>query len=166
MNSLIIGLRFLVGFAFIPSGLVKLMGEKFTTLSPSTPIGYFFDALYHSGIYWNFLGFCQLLIALLFFTQRFATVGALLFFAVISNIFFITIGLSFTNTWIITLLMMFAGIILLIWDWYLIKPLFGFEMKEEESKKYKSPSPKLQLIGLIAFIVIIALLYIGKTMTT
>lgn len=53
---IIIHLRYLVGFAFFPSGLVKLMGERFTRISIEEPIGAFFEALYQSGIYWNFLG--------------------------------------------------------------------------------------------------------------
>ncbi|WP_128124742.1 hypothetical protein [Chryseobacterium carnipullorum] len=49
-----IHLRYLVGFAFFPSGLTKLIGNRFTVLSTDTPIGYFFEAMYQTGFYWNF----------------------------------------------------------------------------------------------------------------
>lgn len=159
---LIIGIRFLIGFAFIPSGLVKLIGERFTQLGPETPIGYFFDALYQSGLYWNFLGFCQLLTALLLFTQRFATLGALFFIGIIMNIFTITISLHFTGTWVITMLMLFAGIILIAWDWYKLKSILGLYPTEDEISRYSSPSTKWQITGLVVFIVAVGLLLLRR----
>ncbi len=58
---IIIHLRYLVGFAFIPSGLIKVMGERFTAIQTDNPVGYFFEALYQSGMYWNFLGWVQVI---------------------------------------------------------------------------------------------------------
>ncbi|RZJ37063.1 MAG: DoxX family protein, partial [Chryseobacterium sp.] len=59
LSLMIIGIRFLVGFAFIPSGLKKLLGERFTSIGTDNPIGYYFEAMYRTGFYWEFLGFCQ-----------------------------------------------------------------------------------------------------------
>ena len=101
LNTIVILTRFLIGFAFIPSGLKKVMGVRFTQLSISEPIGFFFEALYRSGIYWNFLGWAQLIAALLLMTQRFATLGAIFFFFIISNIWMITLSLNFSGTWVI-----------------------------------------------------------------
>lgn len=161
---LIIAVRFLVGLGFIPSGMVKLMGYRFTSLSPETPIGYFFEAMYQSGIYWNFLGFCQVLTAFLLFTQRFATLGALFLFGLMLNIFVITVSINFKLTWVITMLMLFASILLLLWDWYRLKPVLGFYPDENEIRKYNSPSLTWQIIGFVAFCGIIAVLVIRKTM--
>lgn len=155
LNLVIIGIRFLVGFAFIPSGLKKLLGERFTTIGTDNPIGYFFEALYRTGDYWIFLGFCQLLTAFLLFTQRFATLGALMFFGIILNICIITISMHFTGTWIITSLMLFAAVVLLIWDWNKLKPIVA--IKISETHNYKEPNFIWQITGLILFIILISL---------
>ncbi len=127
MNQwIIIHLRYLVGFAFIPSGLVKVMGHRFTVIQPDNPVGYFFEALYQSGMYWNFLGWVQVVAGILLITQRYATLGALMFFAILSNIWIITLSMSFNGTWIITSLMMFAVMILLIWDKHKLLPIINY----------------------------------------
>ncbi len=125
MNIVVVFIRLLIGFAFIPSGLTKAIGERFTRLSTDTQIGYFFEAMYQSGGYWYFLGFSQLIASFLLMSQRYATIGAVMYFAILSNIVVITISMNFTGTWIITLLMLFATCSLLAWDWnkiqYLLK---------------------------------------------
>lgn len=113
---IIVHLRYLVGLAFFPSGMTKLIGHRFTSISADNPIGYFFEALYQSGFYWNFLGLAQITAGILLMTQRFALLGTLMFFAIITNIWIITLSLSFKGTWVITSLMMIAVIILMIWD--------------------------------------------------
>lgn len=153
LNLMIIGIRFLVGFAFIPSGLKKLLGERFTAIGTDNPIGYFFEAMYRTGDYWVFLGFCQLLTAFLLFTQRFATLGAMMFFGITLNICVITISMHFTGTWVITSLMLFAGVILLAWDWDKLKPIL--EIRTEIQKQYNSVSIYWQITGLILFIILI-----------
>ncbi|MEO0472254.1 MAG: DoxX family protein, partial [Bacteroidota bacterium] len=82
--------RFLIGGGFIFASLVKVKGERFTTLPTSTSVGYFFEAMYQTGFYWKFLGLSQLIAGILLLTQRFATFGAMIFFAVILNIMIIT----------------------------------------------------------------------------
>lgn len=132
---IIIHLRYLVGFAFIPSGLIKLMGERFTAIPADNPVGYFFEALYQSGFYWNFLGLVQVIAGILLITQRYATPGALMFFAILTNIWIITLSLSFSGTWIITSLMMIAVLILLVWDHHKLLPLIN------RSSGYEFPEP-------------------------
>ena len=38
--------RVLLALAFVPSGLVKILGEPFTTLPVSDPVGYFFAGFF------------------------------------------------------------------------------------------------------------------------
>lgn len=123
---IIVHLRYLLGLAFFPSGITKLIGHRFTQISTDSPIGYFFEALYQSGFYWNFLGLAQLVAGILLMTQRFALLGALAFYAILTNVWLITISLSFKGTWIITSLMMIAVLILLIWDYKKLLPLVSF----------------------------------------
>lgn len=152
----IIHLRYLVGFAFFPSGLVKLLGERFTRISTDHPIGYFFEALYQSGFYWNFLGLAQVTAGVLLMTQRFATPGALMFLAILTNIWIITISLSFTGTWMITSLMMIAVLILVMWDQHKLLPIFNYN-KSSVVKEYPDPGRNWIMAGVVYAISFIAL---------
>ena len=124
VNTFVILTRYLIAFAFIPSGLKKILGERFTQISVDTPTGLFFEGLYQTGMYWNFLGWAQVLSAFLLMTQRFATLGAVFFFFIISNIWVITISMHFSGTWVITSLILIAVIMLLLWDYQKLKYLF------------------------------------------
>lgn len=116
--------RVLLAIGFTPSGLTKLLGNRFTRLSPETSIGYFFEALYRSGFYWNFIGLAQLTAALLLVIPRTSLIGALIYFPIILNIFIITISMEFRGTPMITGLMLAANIYLLCWDWDRLRCLF------------------------------------------
>lgn len=159
---IIIHLRYLVGFAFFPSGLIKMTGERFTRISVDDPIGYFFEALYRSGFYWNFLGTAQVLAGLLLVTQRFATLGALLFLAILSNIWIITLSLSFGGTSVITSLMMIAVLILVIWDRHKLLPLVSYN-STISVKAYPDPDRIWVMAGAVYAFCFIALYLLGPT---
>lgn len=116
LNLLVWLTRYLLGFAFIPSGMKKVLGQRFTSIGIENPIGYFFEAMFRTGMYWNFLGWGQLIAAILMMTQKFSTMGNIIYFFIITNIFFITVSMHFTGTWFIALLMLFASTCLLLWD--------------------------------------------------
>jgi uncharacterized membrane protein YphA (DoxX/SURF4 family) len=116
--------RLLLGVGFIAPGLTKLRGNRFTILGTDTPIGFFFEALYQSGLYWRFIGAAQVLAAILTLIPRTATWGAICFFPIILNIFIITISMNFAGTPIITGLMLLANLYLLCWDYHKFKPVF------------------------------------------
>lgn len=117
--------RILLALAFLPSGLTKVLGNRFTVLGIEDPVGFFFEALYRTGFYWRFLGICQLTVALLLVIPRTATLGALAYFPLILNIFVITVSMGFTGTPLITGLMLLASIYLLCWDYDKLKKVFG-----------------------------------------
>lgn len=123
MNVLVILVRYLIGFAFIPSGMVKLLGLRFTSLPTSNPVGYFFDAMYKTGIYWYLLGLAQVVAAGLLMTQRFAALGSAVYFTIMVNIWAITVGVNFQGTWVITSLMLLASLFLIVWDAPKFRPL-------------------------------------------
>ena len=100
----------------MPSGLTKLAGNRFTILSVDTTVGFFFEALYRTGFYWRFIGISQLLAAILLLIPRTATLGALIYFPLILNIFIITASMHFTGTPYITGLMLLGSVYLLCWD--------------------------------------------------
>jgi hypothetical protein len=117
--------RILLAIGFIPPSLVKIQGERFTSIDLDHPIGFFFEAMYRTGAYWSFIGWAQLIGAILLLIPRTATLGALVFFPIILNIFIITVSLRFTGTWVITGLMLLACTYLLCWDYDRFKPLLG-----------------------------------------
>jgi len=116
--------RVVLALAFVPSGLTKLLGNRFTRLGVDDPVGFFFEALYRTGSYWNFLGLCQLAAALLLLVPRTATLGALVYFPIVLNIFVLTVSMRFTGTPFITGLMLLANVYLLCWDYGRLKCLF------------------------------------------
>jgi len=115
--------RIVLALGFTPSGITKVLGNRFTILGIDNPVGFFFEAMYRTGFYWRFLGLCQLAAALLLLIPRTATIGALVYFPLILNIFVITVSLGFRGTPVITGLMLLANIYLLCWDYDKLKPL-------------------------------------------
>ncbi len=86
---------------------------------------HFFETLYQSGLYWNFIGWGQLIAGLLLMTQRYAKLGALVFLPIITNIFVITISYDFRGTSTVTGLMLLSNITLILWDWDTLKVLIN-----------------------------------------
>lgn len=115
--------RILLAVGFVPTALVKIRGERFTSISTSNPIGAFFEAMYQTGGYWQFIGWAQLAGGLLLLVPRTATLGAILFFPIILNIFVITVALEFTGTPVIAGGMLLANAFLICWDWHRLKPI-------------------------------------------
>ncbi len=155
LNTFVILTRYLIGFAFIPSGFTKLMNHRFTQISTDNPIGFFFEGMYQSGFLWQFIGFMQIFAAFLLITQYFTTLGALIYFPMILSICLITIGLHFTGTWLITSLMLLACLLLLAWDYHKLKYLFypdNFKLTTP-GKHYPTTNKTWQIAGCILFAV-------------
>jgi hypothetical protein len=109
--------RVLLALAFLPSGLVKALGHRFTTLPLADPVGYFFDGFFSATGYYRFVGIMQLAAAALLLLPWTATLGALLYLPIIVNIFVITVAVGFGGTQVIAGLMLLANLYLLCWDY-------------------------------------------------
>ncbi len=117
-------LRYLIGGAFViaafgmgkVNGSVNLMGSMGPPIQDLLPIQQFFRVMVESGLYWKFIGWTQIFTGALLMTQRFARLGALIFFGLILNIFIITLSFDFKGTPVITGLMLLATTYLLAWD--------------------------------------------------
>jgi hypothetical protein len=117
--------RLLLAVGFVPPAMVKILGERFTTdVDLDSPIGFFFEAMYRTGAYWQFIGWAQAIAGLLLLIPATSTLGAVLFFPIILNIFVITVSLGFFGTPVVTGGMLLANLFLLCWDWHRLKPLF------------------------------------------
>ena len=117
--------RVALALGFIPSGIVKVMGERFTGLPSNHPLGHYFDALYLTGFYYRFIGVGQLTAALLLLIPRTALLGAILYFPIIFNICVLAYATRFEGTRITTL-MVLANLYLLCWDYARLKYVLPF----------------------------------------
>lgn len=121
LGRLAIVTRILLALGFLPSGLKKAIGSRFTSLPLDNAVGFFFEALYRTGFYWNFLGLAQLTAAVLLLIPRTTTLGAVIYFPIILNIFIITVSVGFQGTPFITGPMLLGSIFLLAWDWHRLR---------------------------------------------
>jgi len=117
--------RVALALGSIPSGIVKVMGERFTALPSNHPLGHYFDALYLTGFYYRFIGVSQLTAAALLLIPRTALLGAILYFPIILNICVLAYSTRFEGTRITTL-MLLANLYLLCWDYARLKYVLPF----------------------------------------
>jgi hypothetical protein len=143
LHRLVVGTRLLLAVGFLPTGVVKLLGRPFTTISLESPVGLFFHVLHQSGVYWTFLGLMQVLAAVLILVPRTAPLGAALFFPIILNIFVITVGVGFTGTPWITAPMVLASLLLLCWDYHRFEGLLFAPRRAEPA--WVAPPPRVPL---------------------
>jgi uncharacterized membrane protein YphA (DoxX/SURF4 family) len=112
--------RIALALGFVPAGIVKVTGERFTGLPSNHPLGHYFDALHATGFYYTFIGVGQLTAALLLLVPGTALLGAILYFPIILNICVLAHAVRFEGTRITTL-MLLANVFLLIWDYDRLK---------------------------------------------
>ena len=151
--------RILLAAGFIPTGMVKLLGQRFTTIpDSSTPIGAFFESMYQTGLFWNFIGAVQVAAGVLLLSPRHAHLGALLFLPVIASINVINIALGFGLTTVITAFMLLAALYLCCWDYDRFRGLFTprpFEARQRiptlELDRWEGAGFTVFAIALLAF---------------
>ncbi|MBX3289877.1 MAG: DoxX family protein [Acidobacteria bacterium] len=116
-------LRVLLAIGFIPPSIPKILHQPFTILPDTNPVGAYFNALYNTGYYYDFIGWSQLFAALLLIIPRTSHLGALMFFPIIVNIAVLTNSVGFQGTWLITILMTLAATWLVAWEYDRLKPI-------------------------------------------
>lgn len=129
--------RIMLALGFLPSGFVKVMGERFTALSSNHPLGNYLEALHHTGYYYTFIGVMQLTIAVLLLIPRTALFGAIMYFPFILNICILTYATRFEGTRITTL-MLLANLYLLCWDYNRLKSILLFNPSTENGRTLKN----------------------------
>ena len=115
--------RLALAAGFIPSGLVKVMGERFTSLPVNHPMGHYLEALSQTGYYYSFIGVMQVVAAILLVIPRTATIGALLYFPIILNICILSLAVRFEGSMLTAPLMVLANLYLLCWDYDKLKSI-------------------------------------------
>jgi uncharacterized membrane protein YphA (DoxX/SURF4 family) len=120
-----ISIRYLLGTSFVWASILKIQGRRFTPQSaehePINSLNHFFESMYQSGLYWHFIGWGQLMAGFLLMSQIFSTLGAVVFFPLMLNIFIITISFGWVGVLHVTLPMLLINIYLLLWDWNKLK---------------------------------------------
>lgn len=118
--------RILLFVGFTPPSIIKILNRPFTVLPDTNPVGHYFNALYQTGFYYQFIGWAQLTAAVLLLFPRTAHLGAFLFLPIIANIAVLTASVGFKGTWLVTLPMTLAAAYLVAWEYDRIKPaVFG-----------------------------------------
>lgn len=156
--------RIALAVSFIPSGSVKIMGERFAEGLPSNnPLGHYFDALYQTGYYYTFIGIMQVIIGILLLFQRTSLLGNLMYFPVILNICVLTYATRFNGTRLNTM-MLLASLFLLIWDYDRLKHILLFRQpKQYPPVLKKSLGLRLRFIFFGASIAALAIIIIGTS---
>jgi uncharacterized membrane protein YphA (DoxX/SURF4 family) len=115
IRSFAVFCRIILAAGFIPAGIIKVTGERFTGLSSNNPLGHYFDALFVTRYYYTFIGVAQLTAAVLLLIPRTALLGAVVYFPIILNIWVLASATRFNGTRLTTL-MLLANLFLLVWD--------------------------------------------------
>lgn len=132
--------RIVLAAGFIPSGLTKVFNERFTSLSVKHPMGNYLESLYHTGYYYSFIGYVQVLAAILLLIPRTATLGALIYFPVILNICILSLSVGFDGSLVTSPLMVLANLYLLCWDYDKLKYILPFQ-----ATKSSAPDTALEM---------------------
>jgi hypothetical protein len=145
----------LIGGTFVFASLIKIKGLRFTGSSgadaPIHSAWHFFETMYQSGLYWQFLGFGQLVAGFFLMTQRYSKLGAVAFYPIILNVFVITVSYNFGGTIFITGMMLLANTMLILWDWNNFRVFFNQPLIEDNPNRLEYDMI-WQWTGLILFV--------------
>ena len=125
--------RVVLAAGFIPSGMQKVLGERFTVLAVNHPMGNFLEAFYHTGYYYTFVGILQVLAAILLLIPRTVTIGAFIYLPIILNIAILSLAVRFDGSQITSPLMVCAVLYLLCWNYHTFKNIFPFNHTTSKS---------------------------------
>jgi len=128
--------RLALAAGFIPSGITKIIGERFTALSINHPMGNYLEALHYTGYYYEFIGYFQVLAAVLLLIPRTATLGAIIYFPIILNICVLSFAVRFEGSMVTSPLMVVANLYLLFWDYDKIKFILPFKQNVQLHDSY------------------------------
>lgn len=115
-NLVVINLRILIGFAFLPAAVKKVLDQPFTDPANTGRFHDFLHAFHATGWFYQLVGGFQLVAAALLLSQRFALVGALIALPMLTAItaFCWSTGVAPTAT--VATLMWLGTIGLVVWD--------------------------------------------------
>lgn len=116
INVAVVNLRILIGFAFLPSALKKILDQPFTDPANHGRFHDFLHAFHATGWFYPFVGAMQIAAAALLFTQRFATVGALIALPILTAITVFCWSTQVYPTASVATMMWLGTVGLVVWD--------------------------------------------------
>lgn len=154
--------RVALAAGFVPSGLQKVVGERFTALAVNHPMGNYLEAFHHTGYYYPFVGFMQVTAAILLLIPRTATLGAIIYFPIILNICVLSLAVRFDGSLFTAPLMVLANLYLLCWDFHKLKLVFPFnrhvgDVQLPRAEDLSNRFPKLFFCGVMIAVLIVLL---------
>jgi uncharacterized membrane protein YphA (DoxX/SURF4 family) len=153
--------RVTLAYAFIAAGVVKIVGERFANgLSPLHPMGAYLEALHHTGYYYTFVGYAQVLAAILLLIPRTVTLGALLYLPIITNIWILSYAVRFEGSIVTSPLMVLANLYILAWNYDQVRYILPFTRYSKEAslkkpEKYSTRFPVPFFSGVAAMVVMV-----------
>lgn len=113
----VVNLRILIGFAFLPAGLKKLLAQPFTDPEKTGAFHDFLHAFLATGVFYRFVGTLQLIAACLLMTQYFAFLGAAIMLPILLAISALCWSTGVGTPTLITVTLMSVGTFgLVLWD--------------------------------------------------
>ena len=144
-NLCVVNLRILIGFAFLPAGLKKVLGQPFTDPNNAGAFHEFLDAFLATGFFYQFVGVVQLTIAVLLMTQSLATLGAMMAVPVTAAIAVFCWSTAGIPTSVVVTLMFLGAVGLCLWDYRKWLGVFAWEpadtRQSNEDRIESDPAP-------------------------
>lgn len=156
--------RISLAYAFIVAGMVKILGERFASgLSILHPMGAYLEALHHTGYYYTFIGIAQVTAGILLLIPQTVTLGALIYFPIILNIWILSYAVRFEGSDVTSPLMTLAVLYLLAWNYDKLKYIIPSNKEAQQvtirrPKKYETKFPFL-FFGLVSMTVVVVVLF-------
>jgi uncharacterized membrane protein YphA (DoxX/SURF4 family) len=147
--------RLVLAYAFLVAGIVKIVGERFASgLSDIHPMGAYLEALHHTGYYYTFIGVAQVFAAVLLLIPRTVTLGALLYFPIIVNIWLLSYAVRFEGSIVTSPLMVLANLYLLVWHYDRLRYILPLRQFSDlgivqKPEKYSMKFPFLFFSGVV-----------------
>jgi uncharacterized membrane protein YphA (DoxX/SURF4 family) len=116
LHLVVFNLRLLIGFAFLPAGLKKLLDQPFTDPANHGRFHDFLHAFHATGGFYQFVGAVQLTAAVLLLTQRLALIGALVMLPVLTAIMVFCWSTAVYPTATVATSMWLGVVGLVMWD--------------------------------------------------
>ncbi|PVW13178.1 DoxX family protein [Marixanthomonas spongiae] len=153
--------RVSLAIGFIAAGMVKIFGERFASgLSSIHPMGTYLEALHHTGYYYTWIGYAQVIAAVLLLIPRTVILGALLYFPIIVNICILSFAVRFEGSLITAPLMVLANVFLLIWNYDKLQYILPFKKNHtylvfKKPGTYRMDFPYYFFSGVVVTIVLV-----------
>lgn len=149
-HKIIVAIRIFLGLIFLGAGMSKLYFEH-SFPGIIGPVWLEERLAEHGlGMYARFIAGSQVIAGLLLLTQRFATLGAIITFPLILNIFMVTVSLEWQGTPYVNAFFLLLNVWLLVYDYHKLKFIITDQPQELKAIALKRTSVKADKIWALA----------------